>query len=302
MSRYFARLHLGLLLLQALLRIQVVRWQLTLLSALVLVSLTACASSPLIGEAKTQSDALLSQQFVAASQTVGTQAPQGRILYAGFAMHAESKAFRSDVLTVEKAVRAIDPNAVVFKLDNPVAGTPADWPFATFENIDRVIKRLNILASPKDKVVILISTHGNVNQLGININQQNYSPVTPVMLNASLAALRNQPTLLLLSACHSGSFIKPLTQPQRIIMTAAAADRVSFGCNFKSTNTYFIDAMFNQPGLLDKSLNMLMGNSLDIIKKREQQMNLKPPSNPQMNVGVDSASWASLLLKDWVKP
>ena len=39
-----------------------------------------------------------------------------------------------------------------------------------------------------------------------------------------LEPLGDRPTLLVISACHSGSFIDPLRKPNRIILAAAAKD------------------------------------------------------------------------------
>jgi starvation-inducible outer membrane lipoprotein len=86
-----------------------------LLVALWVLLLAACATSPYQGEGKTRSDVLLQAQFEQARQRSMAK-PEGRLIFAGVAM--QSKAFRNDVLLAEKAVLAIDPNAIVFKLSN----------------------------------------------------------------------------------------------------------------------------------------------------------------------------------------
>ncbi|MDQ3271221.1 MAG: C13 family peptidase [Pseudomonadota bacterium] len=272
------------------------------LGVLILIfSLGGCATTPYQGDGKTRSDTLLQQQFQAADKALTAQSG-GRIIFAGFSLHSQSRAFRNDVVTAEKAVRSIDPSAIVFKLDNPTLGQAHDWPYATAENLAAVLAKVGALARPQDKVVVLVSTHGNVNALGINFSNQNYPHINARMLNESLAGLRGKPVLLLLSACHSGSFVQALSGPTRVILTAAASDRSSFGCQFHSTNTYFIDALLNQHDLLDRSLTQLMDAAKADIQKREQAQKLSPPSSPQIFVGAAAKEWANQALKNWLTP
>ena len=54
-----------------------------------------------------------------------------------------------------------------------------------------------------------------------------------------LAPLAGRKAVVVISACYSGGFIEPLKNQQTLIMTAARADRVSFGCSEQSDFTYF---------------------------------------------------------------
>ena len=45
--------------------------------------------------------------------------------------------------------------------------------------------------------------------------------------------------VLVISACYAGAFIEPLRDPYTVIITAAAPDRTSFGCNDRRALTYF---------------------------------------------------------------
>ena len=261
--------------------------------------LAGCVTTPYEGEGKARSDALLQKQFESAQKLDQTQ-PDGRLIFAGFAMHSQSKAFRNDVLTAERVARAIDPGAIVFKLSNPAPGQAADWPYATSENIDLVLKKVGALARPQDKVIVLISTHGNVDFLSINFSNTYYPHINANMLNQSLAALRGTPTLILISACYSGSFVEPLSAASRVILTASAKDRGSFGCQFHSTNTHFVDALLNQPSLSDRSIAQLMEQAKIDVDRRETKQKLSPSSSPQIFVGSAVKEWANQPLKNWL--
>jgi hypothetical protein len=273
------------------------RWLFTVLFS---VCLVGCATTPYSGAGKEKSDALLRAQLLQADQT--KRALAGQVIFAGFAMHSQSKAFRADVLSAEAWVRTIDPAAIVFKLNNPVPGQSADWPYATAENVSTVLKKVADLARPQDKVVVLFTTHGAPDALGINFADTPYHPIKSRWLNEQLAGLGSNPTLLLLSACYSGSFLPTMREPSRIILTAAAFNRSSFGCDFHSSNTFFIDALLNQTQNGEKSLIQLMDAAKVDIDKREQSMGLAPPSLPQSFYGVLARTWAEQPLRSWFDP
>jgi hypothetical protein len=280
-------------------------WNVNRRVALVLVGwcvacVVGCASTPYAGARKEKSDSLLRVQLLQAEQAAA--APTGRILFAGFAMHSQSRAFRGDVVSAESWVRSIDPAAVVLKLNNPVEGQEADWPFATAENVATVLKKFAELARPQDKVVILFSTHGSVDALSINFADTYYPHLDARWLNQHLAGLGRTPTLLLLSACHAGSFVPTVRAPSRVILAAAAANRSSFGCEFSSGNTFFIDALLNQTRGGEKSLIELMDAAKVIIDKRERDMGLAPPSRPQSAYGALTRAWAKQPLRAWFDP
>jgi Peptidase C13 family len=275
------------------------RLLLTSIVTLATLFFTGCATSPYKGDGKASSDALLKQQFEAADKR-RVDKPEGRLILAAFAMHSQSKAFRNDVLTAEKSVLSLDPNAIIFKLNNPAFGQDADWPYATTENIAQVLKKASAMARPEDKVVVLMSTHGRPDVLSVNFGAQYYPHVNAKVLNQWLADFRGKPTVLILSACFSGSFLQTMGGASRVILTAAAEDRSSFGCQFQSTNTYFVDALFNQPSLADSTLEQLMAQAQVAIHKKERAQKLSPPSLPQVSIGSGAKTWANQPLKDWV--
>ncbi len=249
------------------------------------IALAGCASSPYQKENKLLSDSKLQLQIIQAKEILASSS-EPRILYAGFAMHAQSKAFRQDVLLAAKAVQSMDAQAIVFKLANPVAGQEADLPYATRENVEQIIDELSRLARPQDKIVLLLSTHGNKEILAINAGNQDYGVVNTADLQKWLRKLNDKPVVLALSACYSGSFIAPLKNTNRIILTAADKDHSSFGCNYQSTNIFFVEETFGTSFDLKKSLLEVFESAKTNIDKKEKRMGLSPASNPQIEVGA----------------
>jgi Peptidase C13 family len=249
------------------------------------IALAGCASSPYQKENKLLSDNKLQLQITQAKEIIANSS-EPRILFAGFAMHAQSKAFRQDVLLAAKVVQSMDAQAIVFKLANPVTDQEADLPYATRENVEQIIDELSRLARPQDKIVLLLSTHGNKEILAINAGNQDYGVVSTADLQKWLRKLNDKPVVLALSACYSGSFIAPLKNTNSIILTAADKDHSSFGCNYQSTNTFFVEETFGTSFDLKKSLLEVFESAKTNIDKKEKRMGLSPASNPQVEVGT----------------
>jgi hypothetical protein len=64
--------------------------------------------------------------------------------------------------------------------------------------------------------------------------------VRPTRMESMLNACAGRTTVLVVSACFSGIYARPaITGPERIVMTASAADLTSFGCSNNNRYTFF---------------------------------------------------------------
>lgn len=225
--------------------------------------------------------------------------PPGRIIFAGFAMHSQSKAFRNDVLLAEKRVSEIDPNALMLKLANPARDQSTEWPQATAENFTLVMTKMAEVARPRDRVLLLISTHANPGLLNINAAGKNLQPITPRMLSDALAPLAKVPTMVVLSACYSGAFIESLKAPQRVVLTATDARLASFKCQYDGQHTPFAEALFGPAGVGSLAVTDWMAEARKSIAAQEKRRKL-PASKPQIFVGDEAKAWAGRPLKEWL--
>lgn len=226
--------------------------------------------------------------------------PPGRIIFAGFAMHSQSKAFRNDVLLAEKWVKDIDPNALMLKLANPARDQPTDWPQATTENFALVMSKTAEVARPRDRVLLFISTHSNPGLLNISAGGKNLQPLTPKALSDALAPLHKVPTLVVLSACYSGAFIEPLKAPNRVVITATDTRRTSFQCKYNGNHTPFAEALFGQADADSRSMTDWLAEAQKSIATQEKRRKL-PASQPSLFVGDDAKAWAHQPLKHWLQ-
>ena len=101
------------------------------------------------------------------------------------------------------------------------------------------------------------------------------------------AEIKNK--VIIISACYSGSFIPALRSDDTLIMTAASAEKTSFGCSNEREWTYFGDALFNHAFKNTRSMKQAFSEAKDLIKKWETEQNLTP-SEPQISVGMNISS------------
>jgi hypothetical protein len=86
--------------------------------------------------------------------------------------------------------------------------------------------------------------------------------------------------VVIVSACYSGVYVKPLANENTIVLTAADAKNTSFGCADGREWTYFGDALFShslKPGV---DFQQAYKNARKLIAGWEKRDRYKP-SNPQ---------------------
>jgi hypothetical protein len=102
------------------------------------------------------------------------------------------------------------------------------------------------------------------------------------------------PTVVVVSACFSGQFaVPPMARPNRIILTAARADRTSFGCGAGYTYTYFDECLIGAlPGAAD--WREVYARASGCVGQRERQIGVDA-SEPQAFFGDDVRNLAAPL-------
>jgi len=89
-----------------------------------------------------------------------------------------------------------------------------------------------------DACLVFVTSHGEERGVFLRADRRLLGPA--VFNQALTEGCGSAPTVVVVSACHSGTFINDQTRrPNRIIMTAAAVDRTSFGCGADDDYTYY---------------------------------------------------------------
>jgi hypothetical protein len=118
----------------------------------------------------------------------------------------------------------------------------------------------------------------------------NEEVLSPAKMNSMISnACGDRPTVVIVSSCYSGQFVRTLAAPNRMILTAARPDRTSFGCGESDRYTFFDTCVLqNFTGAGD--FPDLARNVIACVAAREKKDKVAPPSEPQLSMGVDVAT------------
>ncbi|SHL11411.1 C13 family peptidase [Phytopseudomonas punonensis] len=121
----------------------------------------------------------------------------------------------------------------------------ADRPLATRENLRRAVQAIAERSGPEDLVFIYLTSHGSrTHELNLDQPRLQLGDLPADELADLLKPLAERDKVVVISACYSGGFIPALKDDKTLVMTAARADRVSFGCSEEAEFTYFGRALF----------------------------------------------------------
>jgi hypothetical protein len=158
----------------------------------------------------------------------------------------------------------------------------ADRPLATRESLTRAVQALAERSGPEDLVFLYLTSHGSSDhQLSIDQPRLQLADLPASEFAALLEPLRDRHKVVVISACYSGGFIPPLKNDRTLVMTAARADRVSFGCSEENDFTYFGRALFadalNETDDLSRAFELAKAK----VAEREEADDFEP-SEPQL--------------------
>ena len=146
---------------------------------------------------------------------------------------------------------------------------------------DLISDTLNSLAkTATGGCLVYFTSHGS--PAGILVDGNIWEP--SAMADLIDGACGPRPTVVILSACFSGVFIPTLAASNRMILTAARADRASFGCGESDRYTFF-DACILQTLGQAHDFQALGTAAQACVARRERELNAEPASHPQMVIG-----------------
>lgn len=168
--------------------------------------------------------------------------------------------------------------------------TALTQPIATRTSIARALETLGQRMNRNEDVLFLFMTsHGTEGGL-FELSHQplQIDSVTPEWLRAALDKAGIHWKVVVISSCYSGAYIPALKAPDALVITAAAADRTSFGCTDDADFTYFGRALFDESLRQEASLLDAFESARAAIAVREKEEGFQP-SEPQMSLGEDIA-------------
>jgi hypothetical protein len=160
-------------------------------------------------------------------------------------------------------------------------------PLANATNIEQVLNGLSkVMDIDKDVLVLFLTSHGTQEALAVSFDGFSFNDLTPDRLAGILARSPIRHRVVIISACHAGTFIPALEGNNTMVLTAARTDRTSFGCSNEREWTYFGDAFFNRGLRQTRSLVDafdIARRHIDVWEKRDKLT----PSEPQISIGQE---------------
>ncbi len=214
------------------------------------------------------------------------------IYFVGVAGYADQDVFLREVHAVRELFdsRFDTVGRSVLLINNPA--TVGEVPLANGPNLQRVLGRIGEMLDPEEDLLFLYMTsHGSEeHELAMEFwpLSVNYLPAQRLgeILDSSDIGWR----AVVVSACYSGGFISPLQDARTMVLTAAAADKQSFGCSNENAWTYFGEAYFDQALRRQHSFVAAFDEAAKAIAARESREELEP-SLPQAWVGEEIAAF-----------
>jgi hypothetical protein len=165
--------------------------------------------------------------------------------------------------------------------------TLSQYPLATISNLEQALVHFGQLLEPdRDTLFLFLTSHGEKGKLTIQMPHLAFPQLTPTHLKRMLdrSGIRNR--VIVISARHSGSFVPVVADARTLVITAARADRSSFGCEDRRRWTYFGDAYFNRALRHENSFTRAFAEAKRTIAQWETAERLTP-TLPQIAGGED---------------
>lgn len=214
----------------------------------------------------------------------------GRIdlYFVGVAPYGGQNVFRREIeFIAEQFARDYGTPARTVVLGNH-PDTLDSRPLATRTSIERALVHVASLMDPEEDILFLyVTTHGSedhelaIEQPGLEL---------PDLDAATLAELLNDlPVrwrIIAISVCYSGGYLPALEGERTLVMTAARADRTSFGCGDDSDMTYFGKAYFREALPQAESFRDAFERARALIREWEERDGAERHSEPQIALGA----------------
>ncbi len=244
--------------------------------------------------------ALLESQF---STLAAPDPEQADSYFLGFAAYPYQSVFKREVERAQ-AVFSQDYGTaqrnllLVNHLD-----THETLPLATVANLNLALSQFGQgFDVSNDVLVLYLSSHGiEAGGLAVEFGNLPLNALTPEQLKASLDAAGIRWRIIIVSACYSGQFLTALADAHSLIITAARADRASFGCDDTTTYTYFGQSLLDALARTgDFSLAFAQAQA-EIAQREQRDFPRQPQSEPQFALGQALAARLPELQARWRK-
>jgi hypothetical protein len=180
--------------------------------------------------------------------------PGAQVYFVGFAGFGEERVFAEEIaLASTRVAERYGSRDRTLRLVNDRRDVDS-FPLATAAALRYALKGLGRVMDSDDVLFLALSSHG---RKGAHLSVTNTGMRESTLDAKDLAQMLRESGIrwrvIVVSACFSGSFVKPLADDHTIVITAASKNRTSFGCSDQRDLTYFGEAFYRDafPGSTD---------------------------------------------------
>lgn len=206
--------------------------------------------------------------------------------FVGFASSAKEDVFENEVKHVESLFRerlgAEGRTAILVNSRN----TMDELPLANGPNLEAVLEGVARKMGPEDLLFLHMTSHGSKDhKFSVLFESMRLNDLSAKRLGEIVNGAGLPWRVVVVSACFSGGYIEDLKSPRAMIITAASADRTSFGCENGREYTYFGEAYYRD-SLTDADYRAAFERAVPLVREREESKGYKH-SEPQIWMGEE---------------
>jgi len=213
---------------------------------------------------------------------------QSAVFFVGFAGMASQRVFADEI---KLAAQVVDQRFASADRQLLLINDRRDldtYPIATVSGLSYALNAVAQKMNPdRDILFLALSSHGSADpSLSVSNGSLRLEQLTPDDLGTALRESGIKWRIIVISACYSGAFIKPLQDPNTIVITAAAADKTSFGCSNDRELTDFGEAFYRDALPSAKTLQQAFERAKAALALREKREH-ETASEPQAFFGSE---------------
>jgi Peptidase C13 family len=157
-------------------------------------------------------------------------------------------------------------------------------PLASRQNFAAAVRAIaRVMDKEEDVLFLFMTSHGEKRSFGLQLPSA-IVRFRPREMAAVLDREGIKNRVVIVSACYSGIFVKPLANENTIVLTAADAKSTSFGCAEGREWTYFGDALFQHSLKPGTDFQVAFGKARGLIAEWEKRDRFAS-SDPQGHFG-----------------
>jgi hypothetical protein len=168
--------------------------------------------------------------------------------------------FDSEYGTENKSLKLINGNFSFNKI-----------PLATKTSIQKALRGVaSKMDAVNDILFVYFTSHGS-REFNFHLSQPGLqlSDLSANEMGEILDSLPVKHKVIVISACFSGGYVESIKDDHTLVITAASADKTSFGCSDTSEMTYFGEAFFRDSLPQSPSFEKAFDRARNIIRGRE---------------------------------